>query len=923
MPAMRLGCLLFVICFQSVLIGKSPIPPDTELKTYSSQVYFEENLGQYESQVKFQTFVPDHLVRFLEEGISIAQVREIEARDPSKEPESEKHENYRWSYARSPEYEGLVWNVHFINSQADVTPTGKNILPGYVNYLRGADSSTWTRHVHRYKELWYEDIYAGIDLRYYGATDQQLKYDFIVGQKGNVDEILMEWEGVDGLTIDEKGDLQIKTMWGVVKDLAPYAYQIIEGKEVAVSIQYQSTSKNRIGFKLLKDYDKEYPLIIDPLTLTWSSFFHTSTSDDYVMSVCRDALNFVYFTGYTKVINFPTTVGVYQNTYSGGIDAYVSKLAADGTSMIFSTYLGGSDWELAYGIGVNALFEPYVAGFCRSTDFPTTAGSVQPNSNGGLVESFLVKLSSDGSTLQYGTYVGGSDRDYLYDIHVRPTGEAYVVGYTLSSDFPLTTGAYNGGPRGNGDIFVNKYNASGTSLAYAAVFGGTNYDIANGLAVDADGEAFIIGNTGSTDFPTTAGSIQPGSNFGGMLNQEDAFVVKLSANGATAEYATYLGGSNGDVGHSIDVNSNEEAFITGITYSTNFPTTGGAFQGIVSPGMTGDAFVARINNTGSSLIYSTYLGGSGLDYGKAIRINDTTNSAHVLGATQSSNFPVTAGANGYVAQFDAFVSVLSANGTTLEHGNLYGGTYNDYPRSAGSLFIKDDKITMGITTHSGNVPMTPGTYQTSKTNGVSDAPWLVGIEVGVVLPISFSSFTAQWDLEKQASVLQWDILPAEEGKGVFAIERKTSSHSWEQIGFVEEKNGQEHYEWTDEQVRQLQGQTVMYRLSFSAESGETHVSTLQEVHIPFSYAFYVEMSPNPASEQLSLAYHIPKGQQAYVMIQDLTGRIVYRSPAEQAKLTHRRIEQVISVKTWPAGMYLVSLHGVNQATHSQKLMVVH
>ncbi|MEM7371678.1 MAG: SBBP repeat-containing protein [Bacteroidota bacterium] len=920
---MRLWCLLFVICLCSIVLGKKIPPPDLELKSYPSQVYFEENKGQYDPQIHYKTFVPDHLVRFLDQGISIAQVREIEARDPSREPQSEKHENYQWRYARAPEYEGLIWNVTFVNTLPDVVPKGKDMLPGYTNYLRGNDPSSWSTHVRRFRELWYDEIYKGIDLRYYGSAEHQLKYDFILQAGADMEAILMEWDGVDQLKIDEKGNLRIFTQWGEVKDMAPYAYQLIDGEEIAVPVQYVQHSKDKIGFRAPRGYNEALPLIIDPLTLTWSSFFHTSTSDDYVMSVCRDALNFVYFTGYTKVTNFPTTAGVYQNTYAGGIDAYVTKLAADGTSMMFSTYLGGSDWELAYGIGVNASFEPYVAGFCRSSNFPTTSGSVQPTSNGGLVEGFLAKLSADGSSLQYGTYVGGSDRDYLYDLEVWPTGEAFIVGYTLSSDFPTSSGAYIGGPRGNGDVFVNKYNSTGTVLEYAAMFGGSNYDIANGLAVDTDGEVFVVGNTGSTDFPATSGSIQTAANFGAAMNQEDAFIAKLNASGNAVEYITYLGGTNGDVAHSVDVNGSEEAFITGITYSSDFPTTAGAYQGAVSPVSTGDAFAARINTAGSSLVYSTYLGGSGLDYGKSIRIDTLTNVAHVLGATQSSNFPVTSGANSYVAQFDAFVSVLSANGSTLEHGNLYGGTYNDYPRASGSIFLRDDKITLGITTHSGDVPMTPGTYQISKTNGVSDAPWLVGIEVDVVLPISFSAFSARWENEKLATHLEWEIDPKNLAGHSFRIERKQLTGEWHLLGTVAGKAGQFHYTWKDLDSKTLQGETVIYRLVLIDENNETNVSQLMEVKIPPISSARLTFSPNPASDKIILTYQIPKGTQSYITIQDLAGRLIFRSPAEKAEDKPRTIEKTIPIRTWPSGTYMLGLHGSSQPTHFQKLVVTH
>ena len=924
MSSNRLWILLFVIGFCSILQAKE-VPPFVEdgLKRYSSQVFFEENLGQYESDIHFQTFVPEHLVRFTSQGLSIAWVREAEVRDQSREPESEKHQNYQWSYERQPEYEGLVWNVQFVNAQNQSKPIGKGRKHGYLNYLIGSDASQWTTGVRRYQELWYEDIYTGIDLRYYGTAQHQLKYDFILQPEANIQDIQMKWEGIEGMSLDNKGNLHVETYWGEKVDLAPYAYQMINGKEVEVSVEYQQLLAGTIGFEIKGEYQPEYPLIIDPLTLAWSSFFHASTSDDYVMSVCRDDMNFVYFTGYTKVLNFPITTGVFQNTYAGGIDAYVTKMAADGTSMIYSTYMGGSDWEIAYGIGVNSSYEPYIAGFCRSSNFPVTAGSVQPTSNGGLVESFVAKLSADGTSLLYGTYLGGTDRDYLYDLVVRPTGEAYVAGYTLSSDFPTTTGGYSGGPKGNGDVFVAKLNASGSTMQYGTLFGGTNYDIANGLAVDADGEAFIVGNTGSTDFPVSSGVVQSTPNFGGGLNQEDAFIVKLNAAGSAVEYSTYLGGSAGDAAYSVDINPAEEAFLTGITYSTNFPTTAGVLlPTTASPSGLGDGFVVKLNATASSLSYSTYIGGSNLDYGKAIRVDPATDMAYVLGATQSGNFPVTSGATPYASQFDVFMSVLTANGASLEHGNLYGGSYNDYPRAASSLYVDNSKITLGITTHSGDVPMTTGSYQGTKMNGVSDAPWLVGIELDAVLNVSLDDFSASWNRAEEGVDVGWKVQGEEAANSTFVLERKSALEGWQEIHRFSWAD-QAFDNWQDQEARLYTGQSLQYRLRFESENGDWGSSHVEEVKIPIATRPHLVFTPNPAKDHLKITCSIPPMSQARIRILDLAGRTYFSQPIQEAGNIGRIAPIVVSVEDWPSGVYLIHVSGSTGPEISEKLIIAH
>jgi beta-propeller repeat-containing protein len=385
--------------------------------------------------------------------------------------------------------------------------------------------------------------------------------------------------------------------------------------------------------------------------------------------IAVDADGNAYVTGATNSIDFPTTAGVFQPTKFGGDNrhdnAFVTKLNPSGSALVYSTYLGGDFIDRGTGIALDAAGNVYVTGGTMSMYFPTTPGAFQTSRGTFNTHAFVTKLSPTGSDLVYSTYLGGSGEDVPLAITVDAAGNAFVTGYTLSSDFPTTAGAFQttkvGGVAYNAyDGFVTKLNPAGCALVYSTYLAGSGKDIGAAIAVDADGNAYVTGGTDSIDFPTTAGAFQTtygGGGFGGG----DAFVTKLDPTGSALVYSTFLGGSDADGGAGIAVDATGNAYVTGGTYSANFPTTAGAFQTTYGGGASGvgDAFVTQLTPTGSALVYSTYLGGSGYDVGSAIAL-DTLN-AYVTGTTSSTDFPTTAGAfqttkgGGY---YDAFVAKI-------------------------------------------------------------------------------------------------------------------------------------------------------------------------------------------------------------------------------------------------------------------------
>jgi len=382
----------------------------------------------------------------------------------------------------------------------------------------------------------------------------------------------------------------------------------------------------------LANYDKTQVLIIDPLV--YSTYIGGSSKDEgYAIAV--DGSGSAYVTGWTQSINYDVTLGAFQTIYGGGVDVFVTKLNTTGTALVYSTYIGGSDQDESYGIAVDGSGSAYVTGWTWSDDYDVTPGAFQ-TSNGGDDDVFVTKLNDTGTALVYSTYIGGSAGDESYGIAVDGSGSAYVTGWTTSSNYDVTAGAFQTTIGGVGDVFVTKLNDTGMALVYSTYIGGSAGDAGLGIAVDGSGSAYVTGRTQSPNYDVTAGAFQ--TTYGGGV---DVFVTKLNATGTALVYSTYIGGSSQDIGNGIAVDVSGSAYVTGRTDSPNYDVTAGAFQMTLGGGF--DVVVTKLNATGTALVYSTYIGGSGKDEGHGIAV-DVSGSAYVTGRTQSTNYDVTAGA---------------------------------------------------------------------------------------------------------------------------------------------------------------------------------------------------------------------------------------------------------------------------------------
>jgi RHS repeat-associated protein len=559
--------------------------------------------------------------------------------------------------------------MSYVGANASPQVLALNQLPGHSNYFSG-DSSQWISNVNQYGEAVYKNLYPGIDAVYYGTANRQLEFDFNVAPGADPTAVQLGFQGVNSLSLDPQGNLDLSVgsldAQRTIVINNPVVYQTLNGVKTPVTAGFTLTGNNTVGFSV-GSYDSTQPLVIDP-SLGFSTYLGGSGNDDGY-AIAADAAGNSYITGVTSSTNLPNAIG----TYNSNGDAFVSKLNAIG-QIVYSSYLGGSGSDQGGGIAVDPSGDVYVTGTTTSNNFPVSPGAYQMTLTGGQ-DAFVTKLNATGDTLLYSTYLGNLDAVGTA-IAVDESGSAYVTGLTNGS-FPTTTGAFQTTSGGGQDAFVTKLNATGTGLTYSSYLGGSGSDTGSGIAVDASGNAYVAGYTNSTNFSTTTGALQT-SNGGGT---SDAFVSKVNAAGTSLTYSTYLGGSGSDQANAIAIDPSGNAYVTGLTTSTNFPTTTGAYQTTLGSA-TQSVFVTKLNATGTGKVYSTYLRGSvasETDSGSGIAVNAAGN-AYVAGITNSTSFPTTTGA--FQTSYgggsdDAFVTRLSTDGTALSYSNYLGGSGDD------------------------------------------------------------------------------------------------------------------------------------------------------------------------------------------------------------------------------------------------------
>lgn len=543
---------------------------------------------------------------------------------------------------------------------APAAPAALEPLPGRVNYLVGNDPARWRTDVPTFARVRYGDVWPGVDVEWYG-NGRSFEYDFRVAAGADPSAIGVRVEGARGIRVAADGSLVISTPAGSVRQEAPRAFQRIDGNRVAVPSAYE-VSGNRIGISV-GSYDSTRPLVIDPVVLLYSTYLGGS-GYDVGEGIAVDASGAAYVTGTTDSSDFDVK-GPIEGA-DDQYDVFVTKLTPTGDALAYSTYLGGSQFDQAGAIAVDATGAAYVTGQTGSTDF-NTVNPYEGKTEDGALDVFVSKLTPAGNALAYSTYVGGSTNDYGAGIAVDSDGAAYVTGTATSPDFDLVN-EYEGDSPSH-DVFVFKLSPAGNELAYSTYVGGNQNDQGEAIALDSSRNAYVAGWTGSTDFDTVNGYEGDGGD-----NQNDAFAFKLAASGNSLVYSTYLGGSAGDYASAIAVDSSGAAYIAGSTESTNFDVVG-PYE--TDPGdLTTDAFVSKLAPTGDKLRYSTYLGGNDFDRATGIAV-DASGAAYVVGATDSTDFDTVEAHETDAGSTDAFVSKLSPVGNALAYSTYLGGSSGD------------------------------------------------------------------------------------------------------------------------------------------------------------------------------------------------------------------------------------------------------
>ena len=641
-------------------------------------LYFIENRGQADRTVKFYAHSGGQTTWFTKDGVGVTLARQLDNPSQTKRPGLAGRQ-------QNPAIKTTTVALRPVGLKKRVKIAAIEPQEHRVNYFIGDDPKKWRTDIPTYRAVVYREAYQGIDLKFYG-DGRQLEYDIIVKPGADPKRVKFQYAGIKGLEVTPAGDLAIKLPdGGVLVQRKPVVYQEIAGSRMAREGKFKlhgNLADYTYGFEVAS-YDQAHPLVIDPV-MVYSTYLGGSASD-WGNAIAVDQTGQIYVTGSTSSANFPHP-NAYQPSRNGLGDAFVTKINAAGTALIYSTYLGGSgDFDVGNGIAV-AAGEAYVVGTTDSPDFPKL-DPVQPSYGGGFNDAFVAKLTANGSALIFSTCLGGSGIDYGNAIALNDEGTAFVTGGTDSTNFPTLTPLQ---PQKGGatDAFVAKIEASGRSLEYSTYLGGGAADAGNGIAVDQIGCIYVTGNTLSMNFPTKD-PFQSVLNRGNGAGYTDAFVSKINATGSALVFSTYLGGGLDDRGRAIAVDQAGAVYVTGGTdsigdfdFPTQNPLPGSAaatraaesFESSSRP-YTYDAFVTKLRPDGQALVYSTLLGGSlNLDEGYGIAV-DQQGQAHVTGLTWASNFPTKDSLQPFGGFQEGFVTKLSAPGSSLVYSTFLAGRY--------------------------------------------------------------------------------------------------------------------------------------------------------------------------------------------------------------------------------------------------------
>ena len=648
---------------------------------------FIENRGQWKTPSRFVACSPGLVAQFDSRGILLQR-------------------------CRGDGQIGAVVRLEFETADGRAHLSGEDELPGYHNYFLGNDPYRWRTRLPRYGAMRYLGLQPGVDLRIYGRG-RGLEYDLLLSPEIDPSCVVVRADGVAALSIRDDGSLQLDTPLGALVQPPPVSWQEDEdGQRLPVACAYRILDETRFTFEVPDRVDG-YCTTIDP-GLVWSSYVGSTTLETEVRSaVAPDGR--VVIASTTNGVDFPISPGAFDPTQNGFNDLAVTVLSSDGSSLLYSTFIGGSGGDNSWGVAVGADGALTGVGWTTSQNLPTSPGAFDTDYSFSS-DVFVFQLSAGGDALNFLTYLGGDDLDFPAAMALEEDGSVIVVGETESSDFPVTAGCFDS-TLGIRDIFVTRLNPMGSSLIQSTLLGGVSTELAKGAAVDSTGAVVVVGTTASADYPISAGAFDP------LLPGE--VVTKLNPSLSGLEFSTVLDshkpGAN-EMPLDVAIDSTGAVTVIGFTAADTWPETVGAFD--TSFGAIHDVFVSRLDPTGSSLLFSTYLGGFGFDNDAAVTVDDG-GSAIIVGKTDSpADFPLTAGAfdTTWNNSRDAFVARLSPDGSQLWYGSFLGGS--DEEGGTGNRYfdvhaLPDGSVVATGLTRSTDFPTTAGAFDTSY-NGIRD-----------------------------------------------------------------------------------------------------------------------------------------------------------------------------------------------------------
>jgi|GEM_PF-2407408 len=681
-----------------------------------SAACFIENRGQFGEGVKFLAKMPFGSVLFTGDGIIFQFIASKEA---ERVPEEEKSPS-----GSGTQRAALVDNVQmtFIGAQAEPRVEALESTPATFNFLYGNDPRAWVTGARAFQKIIYHDLYPAIDLEVSGRDDS-IKCEYRIKPGGRAEDIRIGYGGAIKARVNAQSQLEIATENGLVVEDEPISYQIIDGVKKEVKTAYVMSPAGEFGFKT-GPYHQDAELVIDP-SLMFSSYLGGS-GQEADGGIALDLAGNVYATGHTYSGNFPKTTRAYDRTFNGGVfDVFITKFNPAGSGLVYSTFLGGNGSEAGLAIAVDAGGQAYVCGTTQSINFPTTTGAFD-RTLGGVRDAFLAKLNAAGTGLVYSTLFGGSDSDEAAGLAISQNGNVCLTGTTLSADFPTTVSAYDKSLNGR-DAFALRVNSSGKGLVFSTFFGGSGEEQGLGIILDPAENLYITGTTTSSNFPTTSGAYD--RSLGGS---KDVFVSKFNAPGTGLIFSTYLGsnGLDGTLG-GLAVDSGGNVYLTGFTESNRFPVTTGAWDSAFSG--SNEAFLTKLNPAGSALVYSTFLGGSNLEFGRAVGV-DALGDAIVTGYTKSANWPTTKDAfdQTHNGDQDIFLTMLNPVGKGLLYSTLIGGSGADRTSGGLALDAYGNAFIIG-STGSTNFPKTTGAYDRTYGGARDDVVFKFSIPLPVLV----------------------------------------------------------------------------------------------------------------------------------------------------------------------------------------------